>query len=106
MRISDWSSDVCSSDLREEKPAVVVECGSGLSTVVIARCLQLNGGGQVFSLEHMEKFAAQTRKELSRRGLSDWARVIDAPLERLESLGREVRWYRADRKSTRLNSSH
>src|SRR3546814_20041376 len=43
----------------------------------------------------MEKFAAQTRKELSRRGLSDWARVIDAPLERLESHGREVRWYRA-----------
>lgn len=80
--------------VREEKPAVVVECGSGLSTVVIARCLQLNGSGQVFSLEHMEKFAAQTRKELSRRGLSDWACVIDAPLERLECHGREVHWYR------------
>src|SRR3546814_10509928 len=44
---------------------------------------------------HMEKFAAQTRKGLSRRGLSDWARVSDAPLGRLESHGREVRWYRA-----------
>lgn len=81
--------------VREDKPAVVVECGSGLSTVVIARCLQLNGRGQVFSLEHMEKFAAQTRKELDRRGLSEWACVLDAPLERRDCDGREYHWYRA-----------
>lgn len=79
--------------VRREKPEVVVECGSGLSTTVIARCLQLNGRGQVYSLEHMDEFAHQTRRELARQGLDDWASVVDAPLEPLELKGREWQWY-------------
>src|SRR3712207_1794767 len=35
---------------RETHPNVVVECGSGASTVVLARCAELNGGGHVYSL--------------------------------------------------------
>ena len=76
------------------KPEVVVECGSGLSTLVIARCLQLNGKGHVFSLEHMEQFGQQTRKELDRHGLGEWASVLDAPLDPYDFHGRKFYWYR------------
>lgn len=78
------------------KPQRLVECGSGLSTVVAARCLQLNGMGHIFSLEHMPAFAMVTRDELARQGLSDWATVLDAPLTCQQLAGVEYQWYRAD----------
>jgi hypothetical protein len=61
--------------------ACVVECSSGVSTLVVARCLQLNGSGHVYSLEHLPEYADRTRHLLARYGLSDWATVFDAPLE-------------------------
>jgi hypothetical protein len=62
------------------KPSVVAECSSGSSTVVLARCMQLNGGGHVYSLEHDALYADKTRQLLEERGLSPWATVIHAPL--------------------------
>ncbi|SFU46387.1 class I SAM-dependent methyltransferase [Nitrosospira multiformis] len=64
----------------EEKPQVIVECSSGVSTVVLARCAQLNGTGKVYSLEHEPEFAQKTRMNLARLGLAEYATVIDAPL--------------------------
>jgi predicted O-methyltransferase YrrM len=63
-----------------DKPAVVVECSSGASTVVLARALQMSGTGHVYSLEHDPVFAQKTRDLLAQQGLSSWADVIDAPL--------------------------
>lgn len=62
------------------KPTTVMECSSGTSTVVLARCLQLNGSGHVYSLENSPEFAVKTRALLAQHGLSDWATVLDAPL--------------------------
>jgi len=69
-----------------DRPNTIVECSSGTSTLVLARCMQLNGGGKVYSLEHEPHYARQTRWQLQRHGLSDWATVIDAPL-RAQSFG-------------------
>lgn len=77
-------------------PKTVVECGSGVSTVVVARCLQLNGAGHIFSLEHLPQFAEQTRTELDRQNLSEWASVLDAPLTEYKFSGRNYLWYRAE----------
>jgi hypothetical protein len=33
----------------KHKPKVIVECSSGSSTLVLARCCELNGGGHVYS---------------------------------------------------------
>src|SRR5512138_156546 len=82
--------------IMQKKPEVVVECGSGLSTVVIARCLQINGKGHLYSLEHMEEFAEQTRRQLERQGLTNWARVIGAPLEPRQFNGQSFSWYRSN----------
>lgn len=68
------------SNALQRKPICIIECSSGVSTIVLARCAQLNSRGRVYSLEHDKKYAAQTREMLNRSGLSDWAMVIDAPL--------------------------
>ncbi|HAN29486.1 MAG TPA: class I SAM-dependent methyltransferase [Haliea salexigens] len=76
----------------KEKPRCIVECSSGASTVVLARCAQLSNTGHVFSLEHDVRFAEITRNNLKDCGLCDWATVVVAPLERTkESLASE--WY-------------
>lgn len=75
------------------KPATVVECGSGLTTLMLARCCALSGGGHVYSLEHGAEFAARTRAELARYGLEAQATVLDAPLRTCTVGGREFQWY-------------
>lgn len=66
--------------LLKSRPRCVAECSSGVSTVVAARCMQLNGQGHVYSLEHDETYAAKTRELLARYDLTDWASVVIAPL--------------------------
>jgi predicted O-methyltransferase YrrM len=75
------------------RPAVTVECSSGSSTVVLARCAQLAGQGHVYSLEQDPVFAAKTRELLQDNGLADWATVIDAPLQALQLPGWQGNWY-------------
>lgn len=74
------------------RPACVMECSSGSSTLVAARCLQLNGAGHVYSLEHSSEYAEITRANLRRHGLQDWATVIDAPLVPYAEFD-GARWY-------------
>jgi predicted O-methyltransferase YrrM len=62
------------------RPRTVIECSSGSSTVVIARCLQISGSGHLFSLEHDPEYAERTTAMLGRHGLSEWATVLHAPL--------------------------
>jgi predicted O-methyltransferase YrrM len=76
-----------------EQPRVIVECSSGTSTVVLARCLQLNGAGKLYSLEHEPHYAAETRRQLARHGLSDWAVVLDAPLKAQDFGNATWPWY-------------
>lgn len=78
---------------RAQRPLTVVECSSGASTLVLARCLQLNGAGKVLSLEHDPYYAAQTRQQLQRHGLQEWARVLDAPLQPHALSGETWPWY-------------
>lgn len=72
------------------QPGVVMECSSGVSTLVIARALQQVGRGHVYSLEHDAHYGQRTRSLLEQYGLSEWATVLDAPLETVEASGP---WY-------------
>lgn len=76
------------------RPRIVVECGSGVSTVLVAKLLKDHGGGRIYSLDHDPEWAAVTRKFLSAAGLDDHATVLDAPLVPQVVEGREFRWYR------------
>ena len=62
----------------DRRPRIVVECGSGASTVLIAYALERLGAGEVIALEHDEAHCAQTRRALERHGLQDRARAVHA----------------------------
>ena len=77
----------------DEKPRLVVETGSGVSTLVIAYALEQLGGGRVIALDHDETFARKTRAEIERHGLGAFATVVHAPLEPIDIDGERHLWY-------------
>ena len=68
------------NEIQRRRPDSILECGSGVSTLVFARMLQKNGCGRVVSLEHDPVYADATRRLLADHGLTDWAAVVLAPL--------------------------
>lgn len=79
--------------LRRARPALIVECGSGLSTLIQAQVCAIEGHGRVASLEHEPDCAAQTRAALARYGLARVATVLDAPLCRYRLDAEDYDWY-------------
>lgn len=78
-------------------PEQVVELGSGVSTIVLARRLQQVGRGRLTALEHLPEHAERTRAELARQGLLDVAEVVDAPLVDVSLGDASWRWYVTER---------
>lgn len=77
----------------ERRPRIVVEVGSGSSTVFLAYCLKKLGGGKLISLDHEVEFAERTRTMLQLHGLSEYVTVLYAPLEDVRIEGSDYRWY-------------
>jgi hypothetical protein len=73
--------------------STAIECGSGASTLVMARTLRDAGGGIVAAIEHEPEHATRTRELLDAEGLSAWARVVDAPLAEEPLAQPGCRWY-------------
>ncbi|MFG1873475.1 class I SAM-dependent methyltransferase [Sphaerisporangium sp. NPDC049003] len=59
---------------------VVVECGSGSSSVWLGYAVQRFGGGRVVALEHDERFAEASRDLVLAHGLQDVVEIRHAPL--------------------------
>jgi len=77
----------------DQRPEVIVETGSGVSTLILAYALEKLGRGRVIALEHDPAYARRTREELDRHGLAAYATVVDAPLEPVTVGGETHRWY-------------
>src|SRR3546814_8525146 len=98
MRISDWSSDVCSSDLY-----YLVTAGEGRRLAMLLRAKRK----QIKKSEPMRCWL-DTANDPSEISLDE--NVTRTPMhpadqfERFEELSNDKGW--GDRKSTRLNSSH
>jgi hypothetical protein len=58
-----------------------IECGSGVSTVLIARLLRERDAGGLVSLEHDAHWAEVVDDQLRRESLDPIARVVHAPLD-------------------------
>jgi len=78
------------------KPETIVECSSGTSSLVLARCCQLNQTGHVYSLENGDEFAAQTRQQLDDFSLSSYCDVLHAPLQDYAIDDEVFQWYTLD----------
>ncbi|MCP2093366.1 Methyltransferase domain-containing protein [Actinosynnema pretiosum] len=72
---------------------VLVECGCGSSSVVLARLLAKRGFGHLLSVEHDERTAAFVASQLRGEGLGHVARVVHAPLAAHPAAGPGGRWY-------------
>lgn len=55
------------STIRQKKPALVLEYGSGVSTILMAQALWENGAGKLISLENAPGWAEVTRSRLPKR---------------------------------------
>src|SRR3546814_5870500 len=107
MRISDWSSDVCSSDLSEYGGEVATYC-AGYKEADLPEIAALSDHLIFNSPEQIERFRPLLDELRARGGTVD----VGLRINPMHSEG-EVAKYdpaapysRLDRKSTRLNSSH
>lgn len=81
------------SVIYQRKPKLVVELGSGASTVISGYCLQANQQGTVISIDHDEKYAQKTRDTVAMHNLHDTAKVILSPLKDIMLEGKSWHWY-------------
>ena len=72
---------------------LILECGSGASTVWLAHACRQAGSGRVVALEHQEKYAQLVRELLVRNELEAWGEVRSAPLEQIVVGEQTFSWY-------------
>ncbi|RDH81136.1 MAG: class I SAM-dependent methyltransferase [endosymbiont of Galathealinum brachiosum] len=94
----DWSAAADFLFLIKEycqkvKPEVIVECSSGLTTLTLARCCQINEKGKVFSLENGHEYADKSRLNLENFSVDSQADIIHAPLKQILVNDRNYDWY-------------
>ena len=82
--------------IRTHEPDVIVELGSGASTIAMGYAIEQQGKGRIISLDHSTKYGAETRKDLAMHGLQEWTEVRHAPLTTIEQDGRTWSWYDLD----------
>ena len=78
----------------EHRPSIVLECSSGLTTLALARCCQINDHGHVYSLENGAEYASATCAALEEFRLKQYATVLYAPLEAVTLHEVQYSWYR------------
>lgn len=79
--LGSWKADVglltlAADHILEHKPKVVVEFGAGASTLVVARALQMAGGGTHIAFDQHEGFVEATKSWLAEHGLTADLRAV------------------------------
>lgn len=82
---------ILAEKILNDRPVTAIEFGSGVSTLVTLRCMQLSGVGNLISYEHIGEFADTTMARARRLGLDPDIRTV--PL--VESPEYQGRWYDA-----------
>ncbi len=94
----DWSAaadfvQLIVDEVFATKPQTIVECSSGLTTLMLARACQMVGQGRVYSLENGPEYAQNCRDNLKRYQLDEIATVIAAPLVDTVVGDKTFQWY-------------
>ena len=79
--------------VHEQRPTLVVECGSGVSSLVIGYALKSIGAGHLISFEHDARYAERTVALVGRHGLDRHVEVIHAGLQETRVAGESWQWY-------------
>jgi predicted O-methyltransferase YrrM len=76
-----------------QRPEVVVECGSGASTLLTAESMTRGCYGRLYSIESDARYARFTREALDAAGVGERVELIVAPLRRQVIGGESVEWF-------------
>ncbi|MCS3904381.1 putative O-methyltransferase YrrM [Methylohalomonas lacus] len=76
-----------------EKPAVILELGSGVSTLIMAYALDSNGTGHIYSFDAEKKFSERSTSVLEAHDLVEYASVTHAPLVDYTNSNYGSKWY-------------
>ena len=93
--LGSWRADsgyltIVAAQIAAQRPALVVELGGGVSTLIAAKALQRHGGGRLITVDHIAGCTATTRDALHAVGLD--AEFRTAPLARSPG-GWPGQWY-------------
>ncbi|HOL72554.1 MAG TPA: class I SAM-dependent methyltransferase [Bryobacteraceae bacterium] len=91
--ISPDFGNILAREIMHRKPRLVVELGSGVSTLISAYCLRRLGAGRIVSLEHDANYARASRESVAAHGLQDLVTVRHAPLVPVPLNGRRWTYY-------------
>lgn len=75
------------------KPKTIVECGSGVSTILSSYCLEKNGEGKLISLDHEDFYGSKTSQNLKNHQLEKFASVFHSPIKEYSLNGKKWKWY-------------
>lgn len=81
------------TQILERRPGLILELGSGVSTLVAGYMVQRNNHGRVVSIEHDAHYLNLARTSVRQHGLTDCVEVIHAPLTSYIEDGRPRLWY-------------
>lgn len=93
--LGSWKADTyllwrILSEIENKQPNIVVELGSGATSLVIAKALSQHGGGELYSYDQHQPFILEMHEWLSEHGLS--ATFCHAPLRRHDTVWPGL-WY-------------
>lgn len=77
----------------ETKPSVIVECGSGLSTLIFGYLVKNGMISKCISIEHNKQFYESTKADLIKHQLENFVNLIYAPLKPVIINDKEWFWY-------------
>jgi hypothetical protein len=79
--------------VQEFDAPTIVDCGSGVSTLHLARAVREIGKGRVVAIEQDPAWAAYIQQMLERNDLQSWATIVVAPVEEAVICDQTTTWY-------------
>ncbi|MCA9994141.1 MAG: class I SAM-dependent methyltransferase [Anaerolineales bacterium] len=79
--------------IQQNNSQAIVECGSGLSSLIVATALRQKNSGHLFSIEEDLNWYNLMCNLIKTHQLSDWITVVYAPLEAYKQKGINTEWY-------------
>lgn len=81
------------NEILKHKPRLVLELGSGVSTLLAGYCLEKTASGKLVSYDHDLNYSEQTRTTVTDHALDHLTEIIHAPLTKLALDRGEWDWY-------------
>ncbi|MFN8771074.1 MAG: class I SAM-dependent methyltransferase [Neisseriaceae bacterium] len=92
--ISEDFASILIDEILTNQPKVIVEAGSGVSTILSAYCIEKNCYGKVYSLEHIAQYVEETRNMITQHQLNaNNINIIHSPLVTYEFGQEKFNWY-------------